>query len=289
MSTIDVRALLDASHWPHDRALDTILGSLMKRRDLPLPSSPPDPAALWPPFARVAPDVLARCANERLSEALMVEQLGLASCAKMTLLATTAEERMLYSMIASDEATHFFWLSHFIAEPLPPSPFLSLLADLIENGTQTMLTMIVQVVLEGWGVEHYRSLARDCASRELREVLKQIVIDEVRHHESGSRLMARREVTSAERDAIVEILAKLLAMVRCGPQSVVAAIAPPTRAEAVRWFETLDAENDSRRKLMLLRTLIAGANVEGVVETLDARGAFIPMTAEECAELCSIS
>jgi len=289
VSTIDVRALLDAPHWPHDRALDTILGSLMKRRDLPLPELPPDPATLWPPFAQVSPGVLARCANDRLSEALMVEKLGLASCAKMILLATTEEERMLYSMIASDEATHFFWLSHFIAEPLPPSPFLSLLAETIESGTQTMLTMIVQVVLEGWGVEHYRSLAHDCANRELREVLKQIVIDEVRHHESGARLLARRETTLPERDAIVEILGKLLTMVRCGPQSVVAAIAPRTRAEAVTWFEELDAENDSRRKLMLLRTLIAEANVEGVVEALDARGAFVPMTAEECAELCSIS
>jgi len=288
VSTIDVRALLDAPHWPHDRALDTILGSLMKRRDLPLPQSPPDPATLWPPFAQVPAGVVARCAIDRLSEALMVEKLGLASCAKMTLLATTEEERMLYSMIASDEATHFFWLSHFIAEPLPPSPFLSLLAGIIESGTQTMLTMIVQVVLEGWGVEHYRSLARDCANQELREVLKQIVIDEVRHHESGARLLARREVTTAERDAIVELLARLLAMVQCGPQSVVAAIAPHTRADAVQWFEELDAENDSRRKLMLLRTLIAEANVEGVVEALDARGAFISMTAEECANLCSI-
>ena len=289
MNTIDVRALLDAPHWPHDRALDTILGSLMKRRDLPLPESPPDPVTLWPPFAQVSADVVARCANDRLSEALMVEKLGLASCAKMTLLATSEEERMLYSMIASDEAMHFYWLSHFISQPLPPSPFLSLLAEIIENGTQTMLTMIVQVVLEGWGVEHYRSLAHDCANRELREVLRQIVIDEVRHHESGTRLLARREVTIPERDAIVAILARLLAMVQCGPQSVVAAIAPRTRAEAVQWFEGLDAENDSRRKLLLLRTLIAEANVEGVVEALDARGAFAPMTAEECADLCSIS
>jgi len=120
---IDVRALLDAPHWPPDRALDGILRTLMKRRELPLPARPPDPATLWPPFAAVPRDVLARCAVDRLGEAIMVEKLGLACCAKMTLFAATEEERMLYSMLAADEATHLFWLSHFLAERQPPSPF----------------------------------------------------------------------------------------------------------------------------------------------------------------------
>jgi len=291
--TIDVRALLDAPHWPQDAALDSILGSLLRRRPMQLPDAPPDPAALWPASSfgldRVTAflesprqsEILRRCASERLAEALYVEKLGLAFCAKMTLLAETAEERMLYALTAGDEATHYHWLSRFTPGPPAPSPFLALLGNWIERGSRGALTLLVQVVLEGWGVHHYRLLGRDCRDALLANVLREIVIDEARHHGSGTRLFAQRALDDDDRDEIVDGLRKLLDLVRCGPQAIVAALEPRDFDEAARCFTELDAVDDSRRKLELMRGLI---DDEAIAAQLD----FTPMTNEECAR-CSIS
>lgn len=293
-SSIDVRALLDSPPWSSDRALQAILDSLLRQRKIDLPDEVVDPASLWPPSSfgldRVTAfvaasserqqEIVRRCAKQRLGEALSIEKLGLAFCAKMTLLAETTEERMLYALIAADEAMHFHWISRFAEETDARAPFLEFLSDIVEQGSQAALTMLVQVVLEGWGVHHYRSLAHDCMHPALREVLGRVVIDESRHHGSGERLMRRRSVTAREREAIVRALQRLLDMVRCGPQAVVAAIAPPNRVLA---FEQLGGD-DTSAKLELLRSLIASAAIEGLVDELD----FTPMNPTECAA-CSIS
>ena len=267
MTEIDVRALLDAPHWRDDAALQSILGSLLRRRPMELPESPPDPAEIWPASSfgldRVtefidASDerkraILRRCAADRLAEALYVEKLGLAFCAKMTLLAETTEERMLYAMTASDEATHYYWISRFTEGEPKPSPFLELIGSWIEREGRAALTLLVQVVLEGWGVQHYRLLGRDCRDPRLAAVLREIVTDEARHHGSGTRLFAQHAPDDAERDEIVHALAELLDMVRCGPQAIVAALAPVDR---MRCLDELQAADDAQRKLDLLRDLI---------------------------------
>jgi hypothetical protein len=292
MTTIDVRALLDAPHWPEDASLEAILGALLRRRPMALPDRPPDAAEIWPASSfglnRVTEfveasearqrNIVRRCAADRLAEALYVEKLGLAFCAKMTLLAETAEERMLYALTASDEATHYHWISRFAGGNPEPSPFLELIGSWIEQKSRSALTLLVQVVLEGWGVQHYHLLARDCRNVQLAAVLREIVTDEARHHGSGTRLLSQRALTSAERGEIAGALAELLDMVRCGPQSIVAAIEAVDRT---RCFAELEVMEDTRRKLALLRELI---NDEALVAALD----FTPMTSEECAR-CSIS
>lgn len=267
MSEIDVRALLDAPHWRDDPALQSILGSLLRRRPMSLPDNPPDPAEIWPASSfgleRVTEfvdasderkrEIVRRCAADRLAEALYVEKLGLAFCAKMTLLAETTEERMLYTLTAGDEATHYYWMSQFIGDDPKPSPFLDLVGTWIERGSRSALTLLVQVVLEGWGVQHYRLLGSDCRDAQLAAVLREIVTDEARHHGSGTRLLAQHALSDAEREGVAHALAELLDMVRCGPQAVVAAIDPVDRK---RCLDELHAADDAQRKLDLLRDLI---------------------------------
>ncbi len=267
MSAIDVRALLNAPHWRDDAALQSILGSLLRRRPMSLPERAPNPVAIWPASSfgldRVTEfidasderkrEIVRRCAADRLAEALYVEKLGLAFCAKMTLLAETTEERMLYTLTASDEAAHYYWISHFVDGDPKPSPFLELIGSWIERGSRNALTMLVQVVLEGWGVQHYRLLGSDCRDAQLAAVLREIVTDEARHHGSGRHLVEQHELNDAERAEVVRALAELLDMVRCGPHAIVAAIDPINRQ---RCLEEMHAAEDAQRKLDLLRNLI---------------------------------
>jgi hypothetical protein len=165
---------------------------------------------------------------------------------------------MLYALIAGDEAAHYYWISRFVHGAPAPSPFLKLIGSWIEHGSRSALTLLVQVVLEGWGVQHYRLLAGDCHDAQLAAVLREIVTDEARHHGSGMRLLGQRALNGADRAEIAGTLAGLLDLVRCGPQAVVAAIEPVDRA---RCFVQLQAEEETGRKLALLRDLISDPEI----------------------------
>jgi hypothetical protein len=115
--------------------------------------------------------VLAHCGDALLQEALHIETMGVAFAARMALLATTVEERMLYGFFAAEEATHLAGVSRFASRCPAEGPFLAMLDELIAEGDRATLVLVVQVVLEGWGLDHYRGLARACRGPALAGVL----------------------------------------------------------------------------------------------------------------------
>jgi hypothetical protein len=223
-----------------------------------------------------------------LEEAYFVEKAGMGYMAKMVLLAETTEERMLYSLFTANEATHLSQISAF----LPDRPvgtddtFLRFLADLVESQDKTVLLFTIQLVLEGWGLSHYRSLAKGCCDRTLSQVLTGFLQDEARHHGTGLILFEQTSVSPQSRAVIVETLFCFLQMIRVGPQRVVGAIAQVkgdlTRSQKIRILEELDTETHSGTRLHLLRSLMRGEAAEAIVQALSARGAFEPLPASQC-------
>ncbi|HEY9831990.1 MAG TPA: ferritin-like domain-containing protein [Stenomitos sp.] len=223
-----------------------------------------------------------------LEEAYFVEKAGMGYMAKMALLAETTEERMLYSLFAANEATHLSQISAF----LPDRPvgtddtFLRFLADLVESQDKAVLLFTIQLVLEGWGLSHYRSLAQSCCDRTLSQVLTGFLQDEARHHGTGLILFEQTSVSLQSRATIVETLFYFLQMIRVGPQRVVGAIAQVkgdlTRSQKIRILEELDTETHSGTRLHLLRSLMRGEAAEAIVQELSARGAFEPLPATQC-------
>lgn len=222
-----------------------------------------------------------------LEEAYFVEKAGVGYMAKMVLLAETTEERMLYALFSSDEVTHLAQLSRFLPNQEPvgtDNAFLRFLSDLIESQDKTVLLFVIQVVLEGWGLSHYRSLAKDCRDFELSRMFERFLQDEARHHGTGFTLFNQRQVSIASRVAIVETLALFLQQVQVGPQSVVSAIERVkghlSRQQKVRIFEELDTVTHSGTRLNLLRFLMRGGG--RIVQELEERGAFQPFPADKC-------
>ena len=77
---------------------------------------------------------------------------------------------------------------------------------------------------------------------------------------------------------------RFLRMVQAGPQAVAAAVTEVLGApDRLRLFTELDAEAHARSRLELLKKLMLRAGAGAAVEALEARGAFRPMTTEECA------
>ncbi|MFQ4142260.1 ferritin-like domain-containing protein [Chlorogloeopsis sp. ULAP02] len=234
-------------------------------------------------------EILHLCSYGLLAEAYFIEQAGVGYMAKMVTLAETTEERMLYALFSSDEVTHLAQISQFIdtSELVgTDEPFLRLLGDLVESSDKTVLLFILQVVLEGWGLSHYRSLAKNCRSSDLSAVLWGFLQDESRHHSTGVTLFDRVAVTKSSQQTMIETLALFLQMVQVGPQSVVSTIEKVkgylSTAQKVKIFEELETEIQSGTRLQLLRSLMRSPNAEVIVEELEVRGAFQPFPANKC-------
>ncbi len=289
---MDVRAGLALPGLPPEHRLR----ALVRRRTAETPARPPGhahwSATHWGldrvPAYRQASSAqqaaaLDACGRAALSEAWFIEKAGLAFGAKMLLLAGSKDERQLYALFAADEARHLDLVGGFLDEEPAcegaPDPFLALLAEAIERGDRRGLQVVVQVVLEGWGLVHYAGLARACASPALRAALEAIVADEAAHHGSG--VVLAGEPGPLDEAFLEDVLARFLALVAPGPLGVAAALeralggfSPAERAGVLR---DLGAEAHARERLEVLRRLLAKAPAaRAVAARLDERGAFQP-------------
>jgi hypothetical protein len=224
-----------------------------------------------------------------LEEAYFIEKAGVGYMAKMVSLAENTEERMLYALFSADEVTHLTQISRFLPNSEmvgTDNAFLRLLEDLAETQDKAVLLFVLQVVLEGWGLTHYRSLAKNCRNLDFSSVLQSFLQDESRHHATGLTLLDRTNITKSSQQTIIEVLALFLQMVQVGPQSVVAAIEKVkgdlSRQQKVQIFQQLDTENHSSSRLQLLRSLMQSPNMGTIVEELEVKGVFQPLPAEKC-------
>lgn len=224
-----------------------------------------------------------------LEESYFIEKAGVGYMAKMVLLAETVEERMLYGLFTADEATHLSQIIHFLPEIESTNsndPFLNLLAEVVESADKTVLLFVLQVVLEGWGLSHYRRLAKECKNSVLAELFTSFLQAESRHHGTGTTLFNQMQVSAASQTAILDVLAQFLFMVQVGPQDVLAAIEKVkghlTRSQKIKILEELDTQIHSGTRLQILRSLMRGASADAIVQALDERGAFEPLPANKC-------
>ncbi len=230
--------------------------------------------------------ILQLCNLGILEEAYFIEKAGMGYMAKMILLAETTEERMLYGLFAADEVTHFAQISSFLPTPeVSNNPFLDLLEKVVESDDKTVLLFVLQVVLEGWGLTHYRSIASYCQNPQLKSILQGFLQDESRHHATGVTLFENISLSKSSQ-YIVEILAMFLQMVQLGPQSVVKAIEQVkghlSKEDKINIFAQLDTENHSGSRLKLLRNLIDLPNAKNILENLDIKGSFQALKPSQC-------
>ncbi|MBH8573723.1 ferritin-like domain-containing protein [Nostocaceae cyanobacterium CENA369] len=224
-----------------------------------------------------------------LEESYFIEKTGVGYMAKMVPLAETVEERMLYGLFTADEATHLSQISHFLPEVEPTNsndPFVRLLAEVVESTDKTVLLFVLQIVLEGWGLNHYRRLAKECHHPILAELFASFLDAEARHHATGTTLFNQIPVAADSQATILDVLAQFLFMVQMGPQSVLAAIEQVkghlSRSQKIQILEELDTQTHSGTRLQILRSLMRGGSADAIVQALDERGVFEPLPADKC-------
>jgi rubrerythrin len=234
--------------------------------------------------------VLKRCNQLLLNEAYFIEKSGLAYCAKMVLTAQCTDNAQLFAFIGADEAKHLAWIEPYLdasEKQIPSGHFLLFLSKLIEEFPPGLLVYLVQIILEGWGLDHYTRLSKSCAQPQLSKIFSSILKDEALHHHSGNLLFDSTMFSVADFSLISDALQGYTQMVRVGPQAAVAAIdqiaGGLSLQEIEEVFVALRHEEETQRKLTLLKQLMLQPGVEGLVETLAAAGNFAPMSSHEAA------
>jgi hypothetical protein len=288
---------LQASHDQDNLALQKIISGRLKRlgreKKSPLLAS----AIYWPAkffglnksklFVDATPhqqsQILQACSRDLLHEAYFIEKSGLAYCAKMVLLAETTETAQAYSLMGADEATHLQWISAYVSpshRAQPEGMFLHFLTHLIEVGDANCLAYLLQVILEGWGLQHYQSLAADCLDPNLQSVLTDIVRDEALHQQAGTLLFQVKKLSDYQQNFLLDSLAHFLEMVRVGPEAVVSQVecvlGDLNAAEKKRLLEQIAGRESTAKKLKILRGLMLIPGCHYFVEKLDAHNLFQP-------------
>ncbi len=301
---IQVRNQLHAPNLDDQHKMHRILGAYVKRRGLASEALPAE-GVYWnaehfdlhkvsyfrDSDASVQRAIVGQCSQALLREAFCIEKTGMTYCAKLALLAESVEERMVYSQQGADEATHLAWVTPYVldAQNVEPGPFLDLLGTTVEQGDKSSLVFLMQIVLEGWGLSHYKRLEQHCQHPQLKARLHEIVRDEALHHGSGRALFDGPATTQKQRVYMREYLASLLEMVRLGPQSVVATLDQTlgglSKKQKETVFEALDCQRSSAANLSVLRELMCGEGVDDIVSELDALNAFAPQSAAVCASV----
>ncbi|NJN72486.1 MAG: ferritin-like domain-containing protein [Limnothrix sp. RL_2_0] len=228
--------------------------------------------------------------NDLLEEIYWVEQAGVGYMAKMLLLAETCEERLLYSLFAADEATHLSQISPFLGyQPVfTGDSFLAFMAEVVETDDKALLMTLVQVVLEGWGLSHYRSLANHCLNPVLTLTLKGFLEAESRHHATGVTQLKQWTYSPQSLANIHDALSTFLQMVQVGPQRLLMAIAKIkgdlSYADKIQILEELQTEIHSQKRLDILRSLMTGIIPNSIMQKLEDQGSFKPYSAVQCAQ-----
>jgi hypothetical protein len=229
-------------------------------------------------------DVLQLCSWELLEEVYWLEKAGVSYMSKMVSLTDSTEEQMLYALFSSDEVSHLAQISRFLPV-LPPmcgdKKMLNLLTHIGKNQNKQVLLFVLQVVLKGWSLAHYRSLARDCQNSELSFLLLGFLQAESRHHDIGMRLFHRLSLTASSQEEITEILINLLQTMQLRSQRLVKAIEKVKGELSLQQkqeiFEQLDIENQNSTHLKFMRSLMRNPNSCQIIQQLENKGAFQPL------------
>ena len=304
MSNILVRNKLTAPHVGKESPLHPMIAAKARRRIKVAPNYVSSDI-LWTAewwgldrstvFAKLDPNLqqaaIKACNRTLMNEAYFIEKSGLAYVAKMILKTESTDTAQLYALIGADEAMHLAWIEPFVLpedKTHPSGPFLTFLSGLIEECEPHLLVYLVQIILEGWGLDHYKRLAQGCQHVALEEVFRTILKDEALHHHSGVMLHDPALFSSADRTMLTESLKRYADMVRIGPLAAISAldktIGGLSLPEIKEVMAAMSHPTESTRKLALLKHLMSQPGMESTVEELDEVGYFTALPLADAAQ-----
>lgn len=162
-------------------------------------------------------NILTRMNEHLLREAYYIENSGMLYAAKMNIMAESQEERSFFSIMGFEEAEHLQSLTPFLNSNITSSDvpsFSGHIGKIITEGDRPSNLFLIQIILEGWGLSYYQTLADQSADKGMQEVFQRIIKDETRHHSAGVILLEKKQ--TEQNTFLLDAFHELLNMVRIG-------------------------------------------------------------------------
>lgn len=280
---------LDPGH-----AIGTLLDRGLEQYGVPGPEAGV-PDVLWGPeryaldrssvYTALASDqqeaVLRKISRWNLSLSYFIEKSGHNYGAKMILLADRMEEKSLYCLFSAEEAIHLRLFRNFMSFTPDPAtdwhPMLDPLARVIREGSKEACVLLIQVLLEGFGMGHYRSLMEDCRHPALVQAFQRILRDEARHHGAGLVLAKESGLRSGDRDECFEFTREFVGALQSA-NWVLRALeevgGPLSSGERLHHLESVGHRRVLEKRLNSLRDMLLKADREQLVSRLERDGVF---------------
>ncbi len=237
--------------------------------------------------------ILQQLSHSLLSEAYCIEMMGMKYAAKMNLEAQNLEERMFFALMVSEEAMHFAHLREFIKDPVRNMDlsFINLIAEIVDSNEYGELAILLQVLLEGWGLYHYSNMSKYCTNDDLTSLFKMIIKDEARHHGCGL-VLAHTYSDSINEKHIFIFIERILNMIRIGPVSLVNILFKAgVSQDKTAYYSILDqlgAEEDTLNKLFKVKSLIKPVVSNELIQNLEEKNLFKPISFEDSYKLIGL-
>jgi rubrerythrin len=255
---------------------------------------------IWNDFSpKTKNDILLLLGQKILQEAYFIECAGMAYAAKMNLSAKSREERAFFCFVAEEEAKHLRQIEYLtlFSVSLDDIPsFALLIGEIIQEAKRASHLLLIQILLEGWGLYYYKTLAKTTKDQNVENVFKSILKDEIRHHAGGVLLFASYKNTGIEDqdiDQFLGFLERIAFMVKVGPWSVCEAVfkhAPGSDAEAIkRFLEEIDAVAVTQEKIDVLKNLLLKSVPTSLWSLIEEKKIFTSLNEDEMTEILAQS
>lgn len=237
--------------------------------------------------------ILISLGQKILQEAYFIECSGMAYAAKMNLSAQTKEERQFFCFVGEEEAKHLRLvesLANFNTSLEGIPSFALLIGEIIQEATKSSHLLLIQILLEGWGLHYYKTLAKSAMDESVAAAFKAILKDEIRHHSAGVILFSQQKSLSEEAaEEFLGYLERIAFMVKIGPYSACEEIfrneAKPTLEKLKDFLKETDAESTTAGKMEILAQLLSKSLPDNVLETLKEREILKPLELSEMSEV----
>jgi rubrerythrin len=168
--------------------------------------------------------ILVTLSQKILQEAYFIESAGMAYAAKMNIAAKTKEEREFFCFVGEEEAKHLRLvesLANFNTSLENIPSFAMLIGEIIQEASKPSHLLLIQILLEGWGLNYYKALQKNAKDENVAAAFKAILKDEIRHHSAGVILFsAHKNSVGLKADEVTEFmgyLERIAFMVKIGP------------------------------------------------------------------------
>jgi rubrerythrin len=250
--------------------------------------------------AEIQNSILLNLGHKIFQEAYFIECAGMSYAAKMNLAAKSKEEREFFCFVGEEEARHLRLIEalggfSISLENIPS--FALLIGEIIHEAHRPSHLLLIQILLEGWGLSYYKNLSKFSKDEAVSQVFKQIIKDEIRHHSGGVLLFSQVKETSefsdGDQSEFFAFLERIAFMVKIGPwnlcDQVFKHLAHPTKNQLETFLVECEAVDKTAEKMQLLEQLLEKNLPKSVLKTIKEKKILEPMNLIEMTEALSQS